>query len=236
MTSLIINPYKFAAPPSAELITANQKFDYDADLNITLEDTDRVTKWDNQNGIAGDLTAGTGTNRRPTLITNGNPAGDGDSIQFDGINNNLISGAFTWVQPCTVYIVVKEVTWTSADDWFDGFAVISMMVQQQVTTPDIGIFAGNIAAINGDLAIGDWGIACAVYDGASSSLRINNNTKTTGNPGTADPGGLTLGSRGNGQNESNIEVVRFLGYDTSAHSDAEQDQNITALNNIYSVF
>ena len=231
----IINPYKFASSEPAELILTNMTFDYDTNLGVTFSDTDKVDAWTDQSANAvGDLTAA--STIRPAIQTNGNPAGDGDSFLLDGTNDRLGPHVFTWTQPQTIYLVAKMVTWVDNRELLDGGTSAKMLFAMNGTTPDMEIFADSFVATNNDLAVGTWGIWCLVYNGASSSIRVNNNTKTTGNAGTRDAGGLTIGSRGNGANESNIEICRVIGYDTGAHSDAEQDQNIEFLNTTYTVF
>lgn len=230
----IINPFIVGAFVPPVIITDNQLFDFDADLGTTVADTDQLTAWEDQLVNVGDLI--TAAPRRPSLVANGNPAGDGNSILFDGVNDRMfVSGGFTWVQPATLYLVMKRITHTAADIIFDGEGSITAL-QEVNPTPNIQLNAGSAAAVNTGLILDTYSILCTVVNGASSSIRVNNNTKTTGDPGSADPGGLRLGSAFNNNNPSNIEVVRLLGYDTAAHDDSEQDQNISALNNIYSVF
>ena len=236
MTSLIINPHKFAAP-SAEIITANQKFDFDADLGLTIENTDRLQAWADQTSTVSNLEITPGDARRPVVITNGNPNGDGNSILFDGITHYLrVSSGFTFDQPETIYFVFKQVTYTFGDGIFDGNGSGTMGLIQAGTTPKLFLKSPTLAAENSDAGLGTWVIGCAIFNGASSSLRFNNNAKTTGNAGATNSGGLFLGRDFGGNKKANFEISRLLGYDTAAHSDAEQDQNITALNIIYSVF
>lgn len=218
-----------------EIITVNRVFDFNADLGVTT-DADGVTNWADQDANVGDLFAESAP-KSPDLITNGNPNSDGDAIEFDGILERMkVTGGFTFVQPETIYLVLKWNTWTVNDTAIDGNVQNSMFYAQIGTTPTVKIFAGSFGADNSDLAVGTWGIVCCVFNDASSSIRVNNNTKTTGTIGTVDGSGLTLGSRQNNSSFGDFRVARILGYDTAAHSDAEQDQNITALNNKYSVF
>lgn len=231
----IINPYIVGTFVPPTIITVNRVFDFDADLGITT-DADGVTNWADQDSNVGDLFAES-ADRSPTLITNGNPAGDGDAVDFNGIGERMkVTGGFTFVQPETIYLVMKWNTWLSLDNCIDGNVDISMLFSQIGTTPEVKIFSGLFDASNTDLSLGTWGIYALVFSGASSSIRVNDNAKTTGSIGTASASGLTLGSRQVNTNNGDFTIARLLGYDTSAHSDAEQDQNITALNAIYNVF
>ena len=59
------------------------------------------------------------------------------------------------------------------------------------------IFAGtNVQDTGRDTTV--WARFEGYYDGASSHLRYNDATATTGNPGSATPGGVTLGALGGG--------------------------------------
>ena len=232
---LVQNPF-ILFPSSAEIITANQKFDFDADLGLTIEDTDQLQSWADQTSTVQDLDTATGDNRRPTIVTNGNPNGDGNSILFDGITDYInCTGGFTFIQPETIYFVFKQITWTFGDGIFDGEGNISMSLVQKNSTPKLSINAGTLVAENSGAGLGNWVVGCAVYNGASSSLRINNNSKITGSAGNINSGGLWLGRDKQGNNKGNFEISRLTGY-TVAHSDADQDANITAFNSIYSVF
>ena len=231
----LLNPFILSA--AGGIITANSVFDFDADLGVTVENTDRVINWADQLVNVGDLLRGTGSSRRPVLITNGNPASDGNAIEFDGTDDGLVVvGGFTWNQPETLYLVMKQITWVSARSILAGFTSNTMVFAQKTSTPNLRIYAGTELGLNGDLAVDTWGIVCLVYNGVNSSIRINNNTKLAGDAGTANASGLMLGLNAVSVAASNIRVARILGYDTAAHSDAEQDQNIDALNAIYSVF
>lgn len=231
----IINPSIVGTFALPSIITANRVFNFDADLGITT-DGDGVTNWADQDANVGDLFAESAL-RSPDLITNGNPAGDGDAIEFSGSQERMIVvGGFTWLDPATVYLVMKQITWVINRTFFDGGTTDSMLCRQSDVTPKIRLFSGTLAPTNDNMPVDTWVILCAIFNGASSSLRINNTAKIVGDPQTADPGGFNVGSNLAAVAESNIRVARILGYDTAAHTDAEQDQNITALNNIYSVF
>jgi hypothetical protein len=234
MTS-IINPYKFGAP-AAEIILTNQAFDFDADLGITT-DASGVTNWTDQSAAAqGDLFAESAA-RSPALLTNGNPNGDGDAVDFDGAGNRMVvTGGFTLPQPVTVYLVIIWNTWANNDTAIDGNTVNTMVYAQITSTPTTKLFSGTFDADNSDLAIGTWGIVCCVFDNKASSIRVNNNTKTTGTIGTGTPGGITVGARANASSFGDFTVARIIGYDTTAHTNAEQDQMIEFLNDTYTVF
>lgn len=177
-------------------------------VGIRTSDGTNVTQWEDQSGNGRHLKQGTDTNR---------PAKQSDgSILFDGADNYLKTDAFTFAQPCTYYILGKQVTWTDIDKWCDGDAVNSGYVQQRTTTPGIRIGTTTAAtAINSDLAVNTYGVICAVLNGASSRIQINNGTAVTGGVGSSTPGGFTLGAGGTAvASYSNIQVKEVALFNT----------------------
>lgn len=153
-----------------------------------------VSLWEDQSGNGNDVKQTT-PSLQPTVeasAINGLPV-----ITFDGTGDRLKATAFTLSQPTTVLVVLRQNTWTLNDYFFDGNANASMALTQRVSTPRLGLAAGGAAvAINSDLAVGSFGLVTCKFNGASSSLQVNNNTSVTGNPGAEAPGGFTLGSPG----------------------------------------
>ena len=121
-----------------------------------------------------------------------------DGIAFDGTNDYMKTSPFTLNQPTKIYIVGKQVTWTISDYLFDGNATGSGKLSQDTTTPKLGIYAGSFVTGNADLPLNTYGIVKALFNGANSSLQINNNIALTGNTGAGNMGGFTLGSLGAG--------------------------------------
>lgn len=120
------------------------------------------------------------------------------SLLFDG-TAHFMQAAFTLNQPNTIYIVFKQVTWTILDTVFDGDeggVSITAQLAQSTGTPKLTIFAGSIIGDNANLAVGAYGVAAAVFNGASSSLTIDSTAALTGNAGAGNAGGMTLGANG----------------------------------------
>lgn len=122
-----------------------------------------------------------------------------NGLSFDGSNDTLQTPAIAaMVKPITVYLVVKQNTWTLNDSIFDGITIGSGLVFQNPVSPGIALSAnGGVTKITRDyLAVGNWGIVTAVLNGASSSLQVDEYDEITGNIGDGDMGGLTLGGAG----------------------------------------
>jgi len=183
-----------------------------------------VSQWDDQSGNGNHLKQGTDTNR-PSKESDG-------SILFDGVDNFLKADAFTLVQPETIYLLVKQVTWTDADYLFDGNASSSGLVYQKSTSPGLRAFAGALSGENTDLVLDAYGVISVTFNGTSGVFQINNNTALTGDYGAANMGGFILGAiAGGGANWSNIQVKEALIYST-AHDAATRVEIIAYLSNV----
>ena len=176
-----------------------------------------------------DLTQGTDA-ARPTYS---NPI-----ITFDGVDDEL--GPLTYSaaqeQPISYYIVLKQNTWTESDMIFDGGPNNNRnSLRQQPASgggvsPELGMYAGGSGGIaaNSDLALDTWGVVCAIFDGDSSKLIVDDGTATLGGsgaPGSNNMPGFILGARATG-NWSNIQVQQVLILNEA--SDAAKVTEVTA--------
>jgi hypothetical protein len=154
---------------------------------------------------------------------------DRTGLYFDGTADYMKSAPFSLSQPENIYLVGKQVTWTVNDTFLSGFSNGSMNIGQSPSTPNIVLYAGSVAAQNGTLALKTSAVLTAIFNAASSALGINRGTRTTGNPGAANGGGLTVGSNGGGASPANIFASEVLIYDTTAHDTNTQDRLVRYL-------
>lgn len=162
-------------------------YDYAAAGTLGIDDPDLVNAWNDVNETGHNITGL--TTKRPTLTA--------DGILFNGSTNRLISVQdATLDQPTMVYAVLKQVSWTKLDRIWDGYNQYTTLATQNPTTPTFGIYAGDTAITSDELAIGDFGIIVACYDGANSFLKIGDNVAKTGDVGDADFDGFSLGATG----------------------------------------
>ena len=173
-------------------------------FNVGITETGQgVSTWADQSGEGNDLLQATDGARPPKQS-------DG-SILFNGTDEYLKCGAFTLNQPETVYMLGRQVTWVDGNTVWDGNAGNDMRLFNADQNPTIYLYAGAQAAGNSDFTVNTYAVACAVYNGASSVLQINNNASTTGNAGAANGSGFTLGAFGNGATAfSNIQVKEVI--------------------------
>ena len=142
------------------------------------------------------------------------------SLMGDGSNHKMATAAFTLNQPFTEYIVAKQITWTAGDYLTSGVGGAAG-ITQRTGTPKLGLNAGSGVADNTGAALGSKVILTAVFNGASSSLAVNNGTPTTGDPGAGNPGGLSLFSDDAGANYGNAQVYERIVF-SAAHDAAER--------------
>ena len=164
-----------------------------------------VSQWDDQSGNGNHLKQATDGNR---------PAKQSDgSILFDGVDNFLKADAFTLNQPTTVYLLGKQVTWTDQDYIYDGNTLLGGSCRQLTATPNIRQHAGVLSGNNTDWVLDTDAVVTSVFNSTSSLLQVNNETAITGDAGTNNMGGFTLGVRGDLiSGWSNIQVKEVIIY------------------------
>jgi hypothetical protein len=143
-------------------------------------------------------------------------------LYFDGTDDSLKAAAFALAQPEWVNFVGTQVTWTAGDYLYIGNAALSPSLRQSTSTPNIRINAGSDGTLVPGLALATRAISSAVFNGASSSLRINRGTPQTDNVGTNAANGFTLGSAADGTLPANITVNELSIY-SIAPTTAQQD-------------
>lgn len=144
-----------------------------------------VSSWADQSGNGRDLLQGTDANR-PQL------QGDG-TILFDGVAHFLQTGAATLNSPLTIYLALRQITWTINELLFDGRAVATQ-VRQDIATPSLAMNGGVLLAGQGNLAINTYGALACVFNGANSRFHVNFTAPVTGDAGSNAPAGFTIGA------------------------------------------
>lgn len=163
--------------------------------------SDPVGKWSGRvNGNA--ITQSTGDNRPIISATL-------DYLTFDG-NNDSLRGTFTLAQPCTRISLIQQISYTNGDFILDGATTNACSLAQVGTSPTLRSWAGT-GLTTSALSVGTTGVITEIYNGASSKLAVNNGSYTTGNAGSASPGGLTVGWDGGGiGGRANCRIYQVL--------------------------
>jgi len=142
---------------------------------------------------------------------------DETMICFNGANWLKSAAIAALDQPCTVYIFMRIFAFTANDRIYDG-ATAGTGQLRLTASPTIAAFAGTALA-NTTYTLGTFKIIAAVFNGASSRIKIDlSDAGVTGNAGTASMLGFTLGAAGNNANPINMAVKEAIIYD-AAHDD-----------------
>jgi len=181
---------------------------------VTKDGSDFVSVLKDLSGANHPLNQAVGTNQ---------PLWQSDGILFDGVDNYMRTGAFAYNQPNFIYAVMKHVTFTGGDEFYDGITG-RMFCQQNGVSPTIVIYSTIAACTNTGMTLNVFKIMRFVHNGASSFIQVNNTLATTGNIGVTNPGGITLGSYDATFSHSNIKVKELI-FRNSA-DDASTQQSI----------
>lgn len=179
--------------------------------SLSLSDNDPVSLWDDSSGNGND--AGVfGPPDNPIYkvnIINGEPV-----ARFNNAGNILITPNFSLAQPCTIFVVTKySQAVVSNDTMFDGLTSNSMRGMRSSAT-DVQEYAGAFGPLVTTTPEAFHAYSF-IYDGASSTVRVDGGTAGTGNPGAGNGGGLTLNSQGGGGGFGGQDMAELLAYNSS---------------------
>ena len=166
---------------------------YDASDATTITKTsDLVSQWNDKSGNGNHLLQSTGTNQ-PLWVDaeeNGLPV-----IRFDGVDNFIRIVAYasgTLAQPNTYFVVMTQAGGVSHVSLDAGVTSSNRHAIFSNTSNYHSMYAGTTIADT--TAISGFEQTTYLFNGASSTIRVNKSETKTGNAGTQGVDGLTLGS------------------------------------------
>lgn len=186
---------------------------FKADAITGKNDGEVLPQWDDESGNGWDMVQAT-VNKQPTYQTN--ELNSLPIVRFDGVDDRMaVDGVTGLSQPSTIFIVFKQVTWTSTRFIFDGRTAGSMQFYQFPDSPKLRMYAGaadpNID--NSAVALNTWAYATIRVNGASSFVRVNGGNQTSGSIGSNTGNGFTIASTGADNLHGHIEVAEIMIYD-----------------------
>jgi hypothetical protein len=160
-------------------------FQDDAGTTLAVADGDAVGYWADKSGNNRHLAQST-TSAKPTLQTS--ERNGRNTVRFDGGDWLTKSYGVTLTQPFAVFVVVIQPSGNG--NIYDGTAVTDRVVLNS-TNPDV--WAGS--AVPGVATMKPaWNVYTAIYNTTSSSLRTNGLQTASGNAGTRNMAGFTVGA------------------------------------------
>jgi hypothetical protein len=189
------------------------------DAGVTLATNGQtVQQWNDQQATS-NLSQATALNR-PTFVTNVQNGLPIVRFSIGGTGMWMQTGSITLNSPVTIFIVFNERTLSAPggnDAILDSYGTNNSLLFQS-NSPIIGFFAAsaNISAA-ANYGVGTFAQLTIVSNGASSSIRVAGSQIASGNPGTGNPGGLTLGGQGGVASGrwSNTDIGEVLVYNSA---------------------
>jgi hypothetical protein len=192
---------------------------YRADAIGGVADGAAVGSWVDSSGHGHPATAPSAA-QQPTLVANavnGLPA-----VRFDG-TSDLVQAWFGLAQPATVLVVYDVRADTGGAQYVTDGAQNGSMVHY-VTPGQFGEYAGGTQVLTRPgFSFGAYHVVAGVFAGPSSALYPDGGPGATGNPGTNNPGGITIGNSGAAAAPAAADVAEVVVYNR-ALTTAEIDQ------------
>lgn len=189
---------------------------YEADAITGLDNGATVVQWDDLSGNGHHL-AHNDPNFRPTYQTgviNGLPV-----VRFDGSNDFVFNTSMTRAQPERVFVLAKYRTaYVSGSQYLVGGRTGTAGIIGRNSNDQVKLYSGSFACtVNTDTET--FTIYSALFNGASSELRVNGGAASTGNAGTTVPtGGVNISSRDGGSEPADADIYAVLFYSEALSS------------------
>jgi hypothetical protein len=141
---------------------------------------------------------------------------------FDGINDFMKTPQISdLIQPESIYMKAKQITYTSTDQLMDGLYSNRGYVMQHFSSPSLKVAASTLSSGLTNLGLGEFGVFRIHFNGTFGSFQINDGTKITGDYGGINMEGITIGCRGAGDARS--ANMAFAGGVFRKIDDTEED-------------
>jgi len=151
---------------------------------MTKDEMDSVSQWEDINVNDNHLTAS----------NLAQPIWGDDSITFNG-TTNLMGDTFTWNQPCMMYIVMKQKTWTINEYMLSNTLTGFIGFQQRNASPQVRmVTSGGYSSNSSDFLLDTWSVIRILINGSGSFLKINGHDALTFSSASINMNGLFIGA------------------------------------------
>ena len=180
--------------------------------DVTITSGVLVDSMNDKSGNSRDL-AQTSTNR-PDLLTADAGFNDQDAVDFNP-QESLVLASLTLAQPFTVFAAIRANTWTTNKRLFDlnsSNATLMIANKDGASTPNViqGVTVPNeVNAVS--MTVGTEFLLTSVFDGASASQQLNNNTAVTGgSTGTTALNKIQLANRTDNATGADVTIAELI--------------------------
>lgn len=127
-----------------------------------------------------------------------------DGMVFDGDDDFMTTGVLVLNQPTTVYIVIKQISWTNGDYLFHGGTWGSLGC---FTTSSSPIILTDFTTNNANCTVGSFHILTLEVDGASTTFEVDETGQDTGDAESNELDGFVVAGINTPQEIAVKEVI-----------------------------
>jgi hypothetical protein len=120
-------------------------------------------------------------------------------LQFDGLNDRLVSGSIALGSGWDRVSAVRQASWSTGRRIFSGGGTAGIL-QQSAASPGLALFNGSLTAANNEAGVGAAAVLFERHAGASSLLGVNEGAAVAGNSGGNQATSLSVGADPAGSN------------------------------------
>lgn len=173
---------------------------------ISESNTGGVSRMEDASGHGHDFLQQT-ESAQPTRIRNG--ISGHDTIRFDGINDYMRTDSLSVPQPCSMYMLIKQVDWRPFARLLNGTE--QGFLYQSGSSPFIFMrTADQIGPGRFDLEVGRFGILFMIWNGGSTKISVDNLHVSGGQLNDLSLGGLVLGGSTTGSLHGQLEFAEMI--------------------------
>jgi len=155
---------------------------------ITKDGGNQVSLWKDYLNSGNDI-AQSNASYKPTWSLSG--------ISFTGNDFLRNASIASLIQPTFIYMVVRQDIFSDAGIYFDGNTINYGALKTRTVDTDLSGYAGTYL-VNSNNNLGSFLILRVLWNGANSSIQVNETAKIIGDAGTRNMDGITIGASGTG--------------------------------------